>query len=126
MYLQLKFMSDNSRQWTLHYRSHSLTGQLRLWCSDTFRATQQTASKNKAAIVAHTARAIHLQRPVINKESGRKLYSSHAWSYERQKLSMSKFTVHVGMLRENHNNKKNQCVSTTQQEDLDICPPKIK
>jgi len=36
----------------------------------------------KATIVAyvapHTARAIHLASPVINKKSGRKLYSSHA------------------------------------------------
>ena len=35
-------MSDKSRQWTLHYLSHSLTVQLRLLLL-TVLATQQTA-----------------------------------------------------------------------------------
>jgi len=37
-------MIDKYCQWTLHYRSHSLTVQLRLCCSDTVLATQQTAA----------------------------------------------------------------------------------
>jgi len=72
-------MSDNSRQWTLHYRSHTLTVQLRLLLlrhSSSYAA--DGSHRTKAAIVtcvaSHTASAIHLASPVINKESGRKLY----------------------------------------------------
>ena len=65
-------MSDNSRQWTLHYRSHSLTVQLRLRCSDTVLATQQTVPTEESGYCymwcSHTARAIHLASPVINKK----------------------------------------------------------
>jgi hypothetical protein len=76
-------MSVNSCQWTLHYRSHSLTVQLRTVLL-TVLATQQTASKEQSGYCYMCAstycRAIHLASPVINKESGGKLYSSHAWS----------------------------------------------
>jgi hypothetical protein len=76
-------MSDNSREWTLHYRSHSLTVQLRTLLL-TVLATQQTApaEQNNYCYMccSRNARAIHLASPVINKKSGRKLYSFHAWS----------------------------------------------
>ena len=49
-----------------------------------FELRSRLLPKNKATIVTcvapHTARAIHLASPVINKRNGRKLYSSHAWS----------------------------------------------
>jgi len=49
-----------------------------------FELRSRLLPQNKAAIVTyvapHTARAIHLASPVINKKSGRKLYSFHAWS----------------------------------------------
>jgi hypothetical protein len=65
-------MSDNSRQWTLHYRSHSLTFQLRLCCSDTVLATQQTVPTEQSGYCymccSRIARAIHLAIPVINKK----------------------------------------------------------
>jgi len=65
-------MSDHSRQWTIHYRSHSLTVQLRLCCSDTVLATLQTATTEQSGYCymwcSRTARAIHLGSPVINKK----------------------------------------------------------
>ena len=65
-------MSDNSRQWTLQYRSHSLTVQLCLCCSDTVLATQQTVPIEQSGCCymwcSRTARAIHLASPVINKK----------------------------------------------------------
>ena len=68
-----------------------------LCCSDTVLATQQTAPAEQSNYCymrcSSTARAIHLTSPVINKKSGRKLYSSHAWSWERRELSMSKFSL---------------------------------
>ena len=70
-------MSDKSRQWTLHYRSHSLTVQLRTLML-TVLATQQTAPTEQSGYCymccSRTARAVHLANPVINKENGKKLY----------------------------------------------------
>jgi len=47
-----------------------------------FELRNRLLPQNKAAIVTcvapHTASAIHLACPVINKKSGMKLYSSHA------------------------------------------------
>ena len=68
-----------------------------LCCSDTVLAMQQTAAAQQSSYCymccPRTARAIHLASPVINKKSGRKLYSFHAWSYERRELIMSKFSL---------------------------------
>jgi len=65
-------MSDNSRQWTLHYRSHSLTVRFVLCCSDTVLVTQQTAPAEQSnycyMCCSSTTRAIHLAIPVINKK----------------------------------------------------------
>jgi len=63
-----------------------------------FELLSRLLPQNKAAIVAcvapHIARTMHLASPVVNKKkSGRKLYSSHAWSWERRELSMSKFSL---------------------------------
>ena len=65
-----------------------------------FELGSRLLQQNKATIVTcvapHTARAIHLASPHINKKrNGRKLYSSHAWSYERRELSMSKFSLWI-------------------------------
>ena len=65
-------MSDNSRHWTLHYRSHSPTVQLRLlllrhsssYAADCSRRTKQLLLH----VLLHTARAIHLASPDINKK----------------------------------------------------------
>jgi len=49
-----------------------------------FKLRSRMLLQNKAAIVTcvapHTVCVIHLASPVINKKSGRKLYSFHAWS----------------------------------------------
>ena len=61
-------MSDNS----LHYRSHSLTVQLRLCCSDTVLAMQQTVPAEQSnycyMCCSRTVRAIQLASPVMNKK----------------------------------------------------------
>ena len=67
-------MSDNSRQWTLHYRSHSLTVQLRLYCPDTVLATQQTAPTEQSGY-CYMCCSIHCSRDTLS-ESG---YKQRKW-----------------------------------------------
>ena len=77
-------MSDNSRQWTLHYRSHSLAVQLRTvllrysssYVADCSRRTKQLLLH---VLLTHCSRDTLSESSYIQK-SGRKLYSSHAWS----------------------------------------------
>ena len=77
-------MSDNSRQWTLYYRSHSLTVQLRTlllrhsssYAADCSRRTKQLLLH---VLLTQCSRDT-LREPSYKQKSGRKLYSSHAWS----------------------------------------------
>ena len=77
-------MSDNSRRWTLHYRSHSLTVQLRTlllrhsssYAADCCRRTKQLLLH---VFLTHCLRDT-LSESSYKQKSGRKLYSSHAWS----------------------------------------------
>ena len=90
-------MSDNSRQWTLHYRSHSLTDQLftlLLRHSSTYAAdcSRRTKQLLLYVLLTHSSRDT-LSESRYKQKSGRKLYSSHVWSYERRELSMSKFSL---------------------------------
>ena len=102
-------------------RTHWLSSFV-LCCSDTVLATQQTAATEQSnycyMYCSRTSSAIHLASPVINKESGRKLYSSHAWSYERRELSMSKFSLWLTYstcknTKRKPQQKKSMCVNYT-------------
>jgi len=96
-----------------------MTVQVRICCSDTVLATQQNAAAEQSGYCymwcSRNARAIHLVSPVINKKSGRKLYSSHSCSYERRELSMSKFGLRLtystckNVKKKTHNKKTNLC-----------------
>ena len=96
MHLQLKIMRDNARQWTLHYRSHSLTVQLRTVLL-TVLATQQTAPTEQSNYCymcgLRTGRAIHLASPVINEKVEGNYIPHMPGLKERRELSMSKFIL---------------------------------
>jgi hypothetical protein len=84
------------------------------YAADFSRRTKQLL----LCVAPHTASAIHLSSPVINKESGTKLYSSHAWSYERRELSMSKFSLSLTYstcknTKRKPQQKKSMCVNYT-------------
>jgi len=69
MHLQLKCISDNSRQWTLHYCSHSLTVQLRTvllrhsssYAADCCRRTKQ--------LLLHVLLHTHCSRDTLSESS---------------------------------------------------------
>jgi hypothetical protein len=77
-------MSDNSRQWTLRYSSHSLTVQLRLlllrhsssYAAECCRRTKQLLLHVLLTHCSHDT----LSESSYKQKSGRKLYYSHAWS----------------------------------------------
>ena len=107
-------------------RTHWLSSFV-LCCSDTVLATQQTAAAEQSnycyMCCSRTARAIHLGSPVINKESGRKLYSSHAWSKEGQELSMSKFSLWLtySTCRNTKRKPQQQKISVCQLHNTTFC-----
>jgi hypothetical protein len=69
-------------------------------------------------VLTHRSRD-RLSESSYKQKSARKLYSSHAWSYERRELSMSKFSLWLTYSTCKNTKRKprqkNQCVSTTQQ-----------
>jgi len=75
LHLQLKCISDNSRQRTLHYRSHSLTVQLFCCCSDTVRATQQTAAVAEQSSYCYKCCSTHCSRDALSESS----YKQKKW-----------------------------------------------
>ena len=92
-----------------------------------FELRSRLLPQNKATIVtcvaSHTARAIHLTSPVINKRNGRKLYSSHAWSKERRELSVRKFSLWLtystcNNVKKKTTTKKSICVHYTTAESV--------
>jgi len=115
-------MSDNSRRWTLHYRSHSMTVQLRtllLRHSSSYAAdcSHRTKQLLLHVLLTHCSRDT-LSESSYKQKSGRKLYSSHAWSWEKRELSMSKFSlwlIYSTCRNAETTTTKNKCVSTTQQ-----------
>jgi len=90
-----------------------------------FELRSRLLPQNKATIVTchtpHTGRMIHLTSPVINKKEiegnyippmpGLKRGENWAWV----NLVYDYHTVHARTLLKDNHNKKNQCVSTTQQ-----------
>ena len=73
--MQLKCMSDNSRQWTLSFLFVLTDCPASYTAAQTqFELCRRLLPQNKATIVTcvapHTARAIHIASPVINKRNG--------------------------------------------------------
>ena len=66
-------MSDKSRQWTLHYRSHSLTVQLRTLLL-TVLATQQTAAAEQSGY-CYMCGSTHCLRDTLSESS----YKQRKW-----------------------------------------------